>query len=63
MTHRSHRRSIDEAISHASYGVRRRLLMGLRPCHIFAVESAYGGHPASATLVLPPYSAIITSRA
>lgn len=36
---------------------------GYNPAHIFAVESAYGGHPASATLVLPPYSAIITSRA
>lgn len=36
---------------------------GYDPAHIFAVESAYGGHPASATLVLPPYSAIITSRA
>lgn len=34
---------------------------GYDPAHIFAVESAYGGHPASATLVLPPYSAIITS--
>ena len=30
---------------------------------VIAVESAYGGHPASATLVLPPYSAIIVSRA
>ena len=31
---------------------------GYDPAHIFAVESAYGGYPASATLVLPPYSAI-----
>ena len=36
---------------------------GYDPAHIFAVESAYDGHPASATLVLPPYSAIIVSRA
>ncbi|ALD70912.1 MULTISPECIES: glycosyl hydrolase family 13 [Cutibacterium] len=36
---------------------------GYNPAHIFAVESAYDGHPASATLVLPPYSAIIVSRA
>ena len=27
-----------------------------------AVEDDYDGHPASATLVLPPYSAIILSR-
>ena len=36
---------------------------GYNPAHIFAIESAYDGHPASATLVLPPYSAIIVSRA
>lgn len=36
---------------------------GYDPAHIFAVESAYGGHPASATSSYRPYSAIITSRA
>ena len=36
---------------------------GYDPAHIFAVENNYDDHPASATLVLPPYSAIIVSRA
>ena len=36
---------------------------GYDPAHIFAVESAYDGHPASATLVLPPYSASVTKTA
>ena len=33
------------------------------PAHTFALENDYDDHPASATLVLPPYSAIIVSRA